>query len=120
VVVDLDQGVMKVEIENVKEVLDKLNSDMEDNRKYINQEIEKIKTDFRSLMVEHYRIRESVLEIKNSVERSIDLTAIRMDNLQKTLNEFIEDRKSHNKSLFYPMIVAILMGVISYVAGKII
>ena len=116
----MEQNIVKMEIENVKEAVEKLSGEIEVNRKYLDMEIEKIKSDFKSLLTEHYRIRESVLEIKNTVERAMDLNAIRIENLQKSLSTFIEDRNLQKSKLVYPILVAIIMAVISFVAGRII
>jgi hypothetical protein len=120
VVILLEQNIVKMEIENVKDAIEKLSGEIEVNRKYLDVEIEKIKSDFKSLLTEHYRIRESVLEIKNTVERAMDLNAIRIENLQKSLSTFIEDRNLQKSKIVYPILVAIIMAVISFVAGRII
>jgi hypothetical protein len=110
-----DHGVIKLEIKMLQGRISDLEESIEDSmeaiesakacsskefqtqlkevKDYFNSAIEKLKTDIKTLFTEQRQLRESVIEIKNTVERAYDRTALKVDSLESKIAEFLADRR---------------------------
>lgn len=122
-----EHEVSKKEIENIKNNMETIKDTqctmygkIEDNRKEVEAELEKLRTDFKNLYNEHFRVRESVLEIKNTIERATDLNTFKLEQLQKVMTDLIESKNTAKTKLIYPLVIASVLGLLGFILGRLI
>lgn len=122
-----EHEVSKKEIENIKNNMETIKDTqctmygkIEDNRKEVEVELEKLRKDFKNLYNEHFRVRELVLEIKNTVERATDLNTFKLEQLQKVMTDLIESKNTAKTKLIYPLVIASVLGLLGFILGRLI
>jgi outer membrane murein-binding lipoprotein Lpp len=87
-------------------------------RDYFNNSIEKLKADIKTLFSEQRQLRESVIEIKNAVERASDRTALKVDSLERSIAELLSEKRDIKTTFANPLVVAVIVLILGFVLGK--
>jgi chromosome segregation ATPase len=85
---------------------------LKDYKDSTDKAIEKVKVDIQSLFSDYHKLRETVLDIRSTVERASDRTSSRLDKLTDDIKAFVEAKKENKNFFVLPLMAAIVSGVI--------
>jgi predicted nucleic acid-binding Zn-ribbon protein len=100
---------MYSEIEcNKKEISSDFSSRFKEFKESFSTSVDKLKIDIQNLFVDQRNLRESVMEIKNTVERSTDKVAMKMESMEKLLVDLMADKKDTKNTFINPLMIGII------------
>jgi uncharacterized protein YaaN involved in tellurite resistance len=85
---------------------------LRDYKDSTDKSIEKVKMDIQSLFADYHKLRETVLDIRSTVERASDRTSSRLDKLTEDIKAFVETKKENKNYFILPLMAAVISGVI--------
>ena len=97
----MEEETLKLELKQIKEKLENL-----EKNHYTNL------NDIKVLFGDYQRLKEMVIDIKNSIDRSVERQSLRLDQVTEDFKALIETKKDIRIYLFMPMLVAIISGVV--------
>jgi DNA repair exonuclease SbcCD ATPase subunit len=85
---------------------------LRDYKDSTDKSIEKVKMDIQSLFADYHKLRETVLDIRSTVERASDKTSTRLDKLTEDIKAFVEAKKENKNYFLLPLMAALLSGLV--------
>jgi len=102
----------------------KIADSLKEYKSNTDKSIDKLILDIQALFGNYHSLRETVLDIRNTVERSSDRTSTRLDKLTEDIKTFVESKKDSKNFFILPVLSAIIsgsvVGIVIYVLSHFI
>jgi chromosome segregation ATPase len=120
---------------NIKSEITKLDNQHECDMELIDKKFKEFKeqdekkfdlilSDIKKLFEDNYKMKETITEIKNTIQRASDNTAHHMEKIKDEITRLLEEKKENKTEqkdkklyIFYPLIVGVLLAIVGYLAG---